>query len=235
VVTSIDDDRLVAMARDAGAILELVPMVGDFVPAGGSLIRVWYRDDAPADERFAEKLADAVQVGPERTMTQDAAFGFRQLVDVAERALSPGTNDPTTATQALDELHDLLRRIATREIPSAVRLDEDGEVLLVLPRPGWADYVALALDEIRQYGSGSIQIARRLRALLLDLEAVAPPFRQAPISRQLRLLDAGIEANFAFAEDRLAAGRPSSSGQGPATQPTPEAPDTGVAGERQTQ
>ena len=82
-------------------------------------------------------------------MTQDAAFGFRQLVDIGERALSPGTNDPTTAVQALDELHDLLRRLAVRSFPSPVRLDEDGLLLLVLPRPSWADYVALAPDEIR--------------------------------------------------------------------------------------
>ncbi|MFC7550503.1 DUF2254 family protein [Plantactinospora sp. GCM10030261] len=33
----------------------------------------------------------------ERTLGQDVGFGFRQLTDIAERALSPGINDTTTA------------------------------------------------------------------------------------------------------------------------------------------
>jgi uncharacterized membrane protein len=220
VVTSIDDGRLVAVARADGLIVQLVPMVGDFVPTGAPLLRVWFRDATRADDGLQARLASTVEIGPERTMTQDAAFGFRQLVDVAERALSPGVNDPTTAVQALDQLHDLLRRLATRQIPSPVRIDEDGDVLLYLPRPGWADYVALALDEIRQYGVGSIQVVRRLRYLLLDLEAVAPAFRKAPISRQLRLLDAALPGSFTLHEDRQSASQPSASGQGPAEEPS---------------
>jgi uncharacterized membrane protein len=221
VVTSVDDGRLTELARDAHAIFQVVPMVGDFVPNGAPLLRVWLRGTAPDHDSLASQLEAAVQVGPERTMTQDAAFGFRQLVDIAERALSPGVNDPTTAVQAIDELHDLLRRLATRAIPSPVRVDEEGSLLFLLPRPSWGEYVALAVDEIRQYGSGSIQVARRLRYLLLDLEGVAPAPRREPIARQLRLLDAGLATDFALQEDRQAASQPSPSGQGPAMHPTP--------------
>ena len=52
-------------------------------------------------------------------MEQDLTFGFRRLVDIAERALSPGINDPTTAVQAVDELHDILRRMAGEPTGSA--------------------------------------------------------------------------------------------------------------------
>ncbi len=219
IVTSVDEGRLVRLARDGRAIVQLIPMVGDFVPEGSPLLRVWLQDRTLHCDSLAARLAGTIQIGQERTMTQDAAFGFRQLVDIAERALSPGTNDPTTAVQALDELHDLLRRLAARRFPSPVRLDEDGSVLLVLPRPGWAEYMALALDEIRQSGSGSIQIARRLRYLLLDLGTVAPGFRQEPIDRQLRLLDAELVTDFPLLEDRRAASQPSPSGQGPTATP----------------
>jgi uncharacterized membrane protein len=65
------------------------------------------------------------------TMEQDLAFGFRQLTDIAERALSPAVNDPTTAVQAIDVLHDLLRALATRSGPPGCWRDEDG-------RPGWS-------------------------------------------------------------------------------------------------
>ncbi len=228
VVTSVDDGWLVHLAREDELTIEFLHMVGDFVPYGAPLLRVWSRagGDSPA-EPPTDGLRNAIQVGQERTMTQDTAFGFRQIIDIAVRALSPGVNDPTTALQALDQLHDLLRRLAIRQIPAPSRLDEDGAVLLYLPRPDWADYVSLALDEIRQYGSNSIQIARRLRHLLLDLQAVAPPFRQGPILRQMRLLDAGLKESFAFREDRQAAAQPSPSGQGPSESPAPPLPPDG--------
>ncbi len=208
-------------------------MVGDFVPTGAPLARVW-RVQAMAEEEAdgtdepplpLEAVARAIQTGTERTMTQDAAFGFRQIVDIAERALSPGINDPTTAVQALDELHDLLRRLARRKIPSPVRLPDDGPFLLSLPRPAWDDYVSLALDEIRLFGAGSLQIARRLRYLLLDLKDAAPGFRQGPITRQLQLLDAAIASRYEFPADRRAAAEPSPSGQGPEETPTPAPED----------
>ena len=222
VITSVDDAQLMVLAREHQLTVELLYLVGDFVPHGAPLLTLWSRADGglPADLPI-DRLAGTIQLGLERTMTEDVACGFRQIVDIAERALSPGINDPSTALQGLDQLHDLLRRLAVRSIPSPFRLDEDGTVLLCLRRPDWPDYVALAIDEIRQFGSGSIQIARRLRHLLLDLQAVAPPSRQAPLSRQLRLLDADLAQAFAFQEDRLAAARPSPSGQGPTASPIP--------------
>jgi uncharacterized membrane protein len=234
VVTSVDDGRLIELARETRAIVQVFPMVGDFVPNGAPLLQVWLPDTPDGHDSLATQLEATVQIGRERTMTQDAAFGFRQLVDIAERALSPAVNDPTTAVQAIDEIHDLLRRLATRAIPSPVRVDEEGSPLLFLPRPSWGDYVSLALDEIRQYGSGSIQVARRLRYLLLDLERMAPASRGEPIARQLRLLDAGLATDFALREDRRAAGEPSPSGQGPTAQPTlsPTAETTAVPEQR---
>ena len=220
VITAVDEEQVVAIAREHALTVAFLHQVGDFVPQGAPLLALWSRTDGSQDAELVGDLVGAVQIGQERTMTQDGAFGFRQIVDIAERALSPGTNDPTTALQALDQIHDLLRRLAVRAFPSPFRLDENGDVLLHLPRPGWPDFVALGIDEIRQYGSGSIQIARRLRHLLLDVRMVAPPAREEPIVRQLRLLDAGIAEAFSAPEDRLAAAVPSASGQGPAEDPS---------------
>lgn len=139
-----------------------------------------------------DKARDAIGLGKERTLDQDAAFGFRQLVDIATRALSPGTNDPTTAVHALDRIHDLLRRLALRRFPSPLRSDEDGIVRLVLPRRGWDDYVRLGLDEIRLSGEGQIQITLRLRTILEDLADIAIENRLPVIREELALLDAGV-------------------------------------------
>lgn len=204
VVTQVDEQRLLEVACRSGSVLVKLRLIGEFVPEGAPLFQIW----GALDQGQRDQLEGSVVFGAERSMRQDPAFGLRQLVDIAERALSPGINDPTTAVQALDQLHDLLRRLATRGFPSPARLDGGGALRLLLPRPDWDTYVRLAVDEIRQYGEGSVQIARRLRTLLDDLTTVAPPHRQAVLNQQLALLDQSIERGFNTALERTTARRP---------------------------
>jgi uncharacterized membrane protein len=170
VVTAVDDSRLVAAAREAGVVLVLRVALGRFVPAGAPVLDV--HGDGALDDGAA---ARCVHLGKDRTMEHDVAFGFRQLVDVAERALSPGTNDPTTAVQALDELHDLLRRLATRPLPDGVHRDADDEVRLLTPAPRFEDFLSLALEEVDHYGADASQVQVRIDQLLADLAAAAIP------------------------------------------------------------
>ena len=209
VILGYDDDRLIALATANDCTLVMVPAVGDFVPEGATLFQI-HGTCAAGDE----EIAACVALGRERTMHQDVAFGFRQLVDIAERALSPAINDPTTAVQCLDHIHDFLRRLAARGFPSGCYVDEQGVLRLAVVSATWEDYVSLAFDEVRQYGNESVQVARRLRATLEDLLGFAPPERRAPLLRELRLLDLSISRSFPDIEDRQSAGHPDTQGLG---------------------
>lgn len=180
---AIDVPALERLARDAGGVIEIVPTVGDAVPSGAPLARV--RGDARVD---AEAVRGALAIGDGRTMDQDPAFGLRQLVDIAVRALSSGTNDPTTAALAIDAIHDLLRRLGQRAIPGPQRVDEGGALRVIVPVRDWGDLVRLACAEIRTYGSDSIQVLDGLRRMLDDLEATVPDDRRAVLRRQRDLL-----------------------------------------------
>ena len=203
VVLAVDDARLMGCAIDADVVIEVVPKVGDHVVTGSTFILI--RGDPGEIE--VDDLTGAITIGRERTMEQDAAFGMRQLVDIAERALSPGINDPTTAVLVLDEIHDLLRRLVLRGFPSAERTDEAGKLRLILPRPGWGDYLDLALDEVRLYGGGSLQVTRRMAGLLDDLMTVAPADRIPSIRRHRIVLDAAVDRAFPAEHDRRIARR----------------------------
>lgn len=121
-------------------------------------------------------------------MHQDPTFGFRQLVDIAERALSPGMNDPTTAVQVIDQIHDLLRGTMFRVFPTGTYADDEGTVRLVVPVVSWDDLLRLGVEEIRHYGADSIQVSRRLRAMLKDLLSVAPQRYRSAIEHELSVL-----------------------------------------------
>ena len=189
VLVNVDEDGLIESLSESGVVAHLIPVVGDFVVDGQPLFRL----SGSARDGLADRLRAQLSLGNERTMQQDAAFGFRQLVDVGLRALSPSTNDPSTAVHAIDRLHELLRKLVERAFPSEVRRDERHRPLIIVSRPVWDDYVRLAVEELRVMGSGHVQVRRRLKAMLEDLLAVASPARGHALRRELEALDEAAE------------------------------------------
>lgn len=99
---------LVQVARERGVFLRLELRPGDSVVRGAPAATAWQVDGGHVDvDDLAEALLEGVDFGHERTAEQDAAFGFRQFVDIAIKAVSPGINDPTTAAEALNYCADL--------------------------------------------------------------------------------------------------------------------------------
>jgi uncharacterized membrane protein len=190
VVVQIEREALVDAARAADTCIELVPMMGDFVPTGAPLARTG-RGTALHDA-----VRRHVRLASERTHEHDAAFGIRKLVDIAERASSEPFDDPTTTVQAIDRLHDCLRLLAGRALPSGRYDDATGVPRLLVRELQWPGYVRLAFDEVRLVAAQNPQTARRLRAALEDLLAAAPDERRPSLERQLRLLEAAVARHF---------------------------------------
>jgi uncharacterized membrane protein len=211
VLVSVDEKPLLDLATKHDVFIELLHHMGDFVPRDAPIFRVWGASCDPSD------LKACVGIDQERTHQQDPAFGLRQLVDIAERALSPGVNDPTTAVQALDQIHDLLRWLSRRAFPSPVVVDASGVPRLLLPRPDFAAYVHLGLDESRQFGGASVQIARRLRGVLEDLLRVASEPRKHVLWQQLQMLDAVIARKIETSDERELSREASSQSHGPSS------------------
>jgi len=190
--------ELVAAAQKADCMIELLPQVGDFVARDEPLFRVY-----PADSNVDEvALRLMVAFGVERTMEQDPGFAFRIMVDIAARALSPAINDPTTAVLALDQLHRLLRYVGLKQLDVGRVCDGQGKLRLLYYTPQWEDFVMLAVNEIRLFGASSLQIPRRLQALLEHLIAVLPEERTPALRQELTLLHSAVAEGYREAEDR---------------------------------
>jgi len=168
--------------------------VGDFVHPNGPLLDICGPSPPPDAARSLEGM---VALGLERTIEQDPAFAIRVMVDVANRALSAAINDPTTAVQVLDYLEDMLLVIGqTYGSGRGLFCGSDGTPRVVLPSRGWEDYLALGVTEIRQYGGSSVQVVRRLRALLLRLKEHVLPEHRAAVDEELARLDATVKERF---------------------------------------
>ena len=187
------------------------PPVGDFVPEGAAVISV-YGGDA-ASRSSEHRLRGMIALGVERTIEQDPAFALRIMVDVAIRALSPAVNDPTTAVQVLNHLGDTAapdRRRGARPPGGATATDPEG----AHPRPRLEDFLALGVTEIRQYGASSVQVARRLRALLEELHGSVLPEHRRAVEDELARLEAQVELEFGTSADLDRAGEADPQGIG---------------------
>ncbi|SED14329.1 Uncharacterized membrane protein [Nocardioides exalbidus] len=180
VVQQVDDEALAVLAEKDGTTICLLRAVGEFVPGGAPLLEV--HGGRPPDDGA---LRSAVHLGEERALDEDVGFGLRQLVDIAERALSPGINDPTTAVQVIDQLHDLLRRLVTRPLAPRQTVDSSGRLAVHVPQPGLADLIGLAVDEIAHWGADVDRVQRRLGVMLRDLYLAALPVHREVVGRAL--------------------------------------------------
>jgi uncharacterized membrane protein len=210
IVLAVDLDTLVSEARRADGIVEFVPQVGDFV-ANEEPLFVLYGGAAAIDDGV---LQATVAFGSERTMEQDPLFSFRILADIALKALSPAINDPTTAVLAIDQIHRLLRNVGRRQLRGETINDEQGHCRVIYRTPNWEDFVQLACTEIRNCGAGSVQIARRLRAMLDNLIASLPAHRHQALEEERGRLDRALEPLYAIPEDLALARIPDSQGLG---------------------
>ena len=173
-LTSVDRDALLSLAREEGVVIRIDSQPGNSVVAGVPFATAWPLDSSTElgieqEARLSSGVNAAVNIGSERTQVQDVAFGFRQLVDVATRALSPGINDPTTAVHVLGHLSGLLCQVLTRRPGTRCLTDEQDEVRVVLSLPEMADFLELALAQPRHYGITDPEVATRLLGLLQEV------------------------------------------------------------------
>ena len=188
-IQAIDFSRLARFAREHRCTLVLNHVVGDFVPAGAGVIRVYGTE--PSAERDEQRLRGMIVLGVERTIEQDPAFAVRIMVDIAIKALSPAVNDPTTAVQVINHLGDLLHRIGATDFRAAAPAEPGTGRVLIAAR-GWQQYLALGVTEIRAYGASSVQVARRLRAMLEELHGAVLPEHRPAVADELVRLEAAV-------------------------------------------
>jgi len=216
-IQAVDPDGLVKWAQAHRAELVLPHRIGDFLQTGGELVRIHHGEFGP---RAQQELEGMFALGDERSFDQDPAFAIRMMVDIANRALSPAVNDPTTAVQVLEHIGAVLCLIGGTDFTKRTKSTVPGTpAVVVMVTHSWEDFVMLALTEIREFGASSVQITRRLRALLEELLETVLPEHRGAVEEEIRRLDATITESWrdsvdldrASAADRQGLGHPTRS------------------------
>lgn len=171
-VQAIDHDALLAVAGETDLVVRMRIRPGDHVLAGEVLAVV----DPPerVDERVGTRVRKAVLVGRSRTPEQDVEFSVLVLEEMAVRALSPSTNDPYTAINALDALSAGLVRLAGRPAPSPLRYDDQERLRVVAPAVTLVELTDHVLAAMRCYALEHPTVLHRTLRLVDQIGEASP-------------------------------------------------------------
>ncbi|GAB6040405.1 DUF2254 domain-containing protein [Endothiovibrio diazotrophicus] len=158
-IQSVDHDVLLGLAREWRTVVRMERGIGAFVVRDTALVSLALT--FPPCHAMIAALNGAYSIGRHRTIEQDPAFGIRQIVDVALKALSPGINDTSTAVMCVDYLSAVLARLSCRQLPPSRCYD--GETLRVITiAPTFEGMLSAAFDPIRRGAEGNVAIMERV-------------------------------------------------------------------------
>lgn len=185
-VQSLDADALVSIATRLDGVVRMSADIGSFVTPAGSLCEIALA--SPPTEDLVDQLRGTFNIGEARTIEQDAAFGIRQIVDIALRALSPGVNDSTTGVMCVQHLAAVLESLAARPIPDRLRA-KDGKVRFIASDRSFDVLAGLCLNQIRQSASGNADVMIAvLRAIEVAGKQTTDHARSRTLSRHANLI-----------------------------------------------
>jgi len=159
-IQHIDVDGLIKFAAEHDLLIRVGTRPGRFVTDRTTVFAV-YPGGRVSDD-VAEGLRRTFFVGKERTPEQDLEFSIRRIVEIAQRALSPGVNDPTTAMYCIDRLGEALVRLAGRDIHSSARFDEKRRLRVLTEVISLQEISCTAFAAIARYGLGDADVVSRL-------------------------------------------------------------------------
>lgn len=172
VIQRFDAAALVGFAERRDIIVRFVRVLGDQVVADTPLAWAWSADEAtqpPDPEEVKPRILEVVQLGGERTLQADVAFGVTQLVDIALRAVSPAVNDPTTACNAIEYLANVMVRLCRHRLGDLLFHDPAGALRVAIPQHTFPMYLDLASSPIRRVAAGDPAVMTSLLQMLADV------------------------------------------------------------------
>lgn len=200
-IQGIDVDALLELACEQRTVVRMEKGVGEFVIEASPLVSVVRRCKRPSEETI-RKLNAIYTIDRHRTVYQDAAYGIRQIVDVALKALSPAINDTTTAIISVDFLGVILARLAGRQIESPYRSSR-GQLRIITRGPTFSSLLSGAFDQIRQNAEGNVAVlVRLLQVVEMLAERTTDVQRCEALRQQADLIIETAERSVAAAYDR---------------------------------
>ncbi|SKA80231.1 Uncharacterized membrane protein [Prosthecobacter debontii] len=199
----VDMEALQGVAEECKSTLRLEVRPGAFLDRCRPLLIV--QGITSLDDELKERLVRAFTLGVERHVESDPRFGLVMLAEIADRALSPGINDPGTAIAVIGSQVRLLSQWAdaTRELDQAKVQFPKIEV----PPLDAEDLLDDAFTPIARDGAAMFEVGMRLQKAFRSLQSLEHPLlaQAARHHAQLALHQALDKVPTGYHRDKLRA------------------------------
>ncbi len=161
-----DKEILINLCDKYNCLIYIPHTQGTFVLKGQPVAK----SDKKLPEDVAEEIAKAIHLLTNESIDENYFYGFRQLMEVAIKALSPGINDPATAVVSLRALIDLLSYRACH-YPASAMQNNKGQVRIIIKELTFEKIFSTTIFPIWDYGKNDRLIQIELYHMLTQLQA----------------------------------------------------------------
>lgn len=168
----VDYDRIFSKASEHHGLIELNFRPGNYVIENQQIGNLYSTEEISQETVKVNPnhyLDSDFIIGNARTPQQDIEFSVHQMVEVADRALSPGINDPYTAITCIDNLTSIICQLSTVKFHSKYSYDEDGVLRVIANHLDFDGILNSAFNHIRQYSNNNAPVAIRLIEALVTI------------------------------------------------------------------
>ena len=160
---------LIELCNKNDCLLYMIHPLGIFIVKGTPIITV--NKQLPSDVK--EKIFKTLYLYTSETIKENFFYGFKQLSEVAIKALSPGINDPGTVIECLRALFQLYCYRACN-FPNNVILNNEMKVRIITRELTFENIFTQTLLPIWDYGKNDRMIQLEIHSLLDQLQSLAP-------------------------------------------------------------
>ena len=168
IYESFDGRALLGICNENDCTLHILPAPGTFVLQGFPIAKA----DKELPARVIKEINDALNLGEHESIEENYFYGYRQLSEVAIKALSPGINDSGTAIESMRALFKLYSYRACHFPINEIR-NEDNNHKIALTEISFENIFERTLKPIWDYGKDDRMIQDEMEQLLLQLYSVS--------------------------------------------------------------
>lgn len=178
-----DKKVLMRICIENDCILQLMQSPGSYVLIGCSVIKV----NKKLDNDILKSIRNEVYLQASESIKENFFFGFRQLTEIALKALSPGINDPGTAIQSMRALFQLYA-YRLYFFPETTIRDKESKVLIIAKELTFDQIFIDTIYPIWDYGKEDRLMQNELHHLLEIFLTTNPEAKIAwPLLKKVKL------------------------------------------------
>ena len=156
-------DPLLEFAKNKDCKFHVVAVKGQYIYKDKPL----FKSSTEIEEEALEELLSFFRFSKDEVIEDNYVLGFKQITEIAVKAMSPGINDPGTTEIAIDYLTELFEKRMQKQDVSILQHNDDA--LIKINSLSFKDLLYAVLAPIRTYSKHDVIVVVKLIQLLKHL------------------------------------------------------------------